>query len=373
MNRTVKRAMLLSICALITGCADSGNEKAKETTAMPQTTTDASSGETTASVSTEAATETEEVPETEKATETQEQTQEPGVAAADVSALFTGNFDDFVHLDDYGYIEGDRYLIYLEKDVNVPGDLITRIEEIMALDEKVLGLSFDVSDYAEFSDWRHTYYGDVFDGLPEDNDRIHIMISKETGDGYIEWSDSDEIMLFDQDFDPQYSSGEVIYHELAHVLRLRQSPMLGQVLEEGIAIYAEYNVSMERNTPCWSCIQFVTDEYSTPIFDDSLIREDPEEAFREYNVADRSSGQPEYQLGIRLVSFLVDEYGEDIFAKLSQTAAKYDFEEKDNDKVIAILKEATSDDVFDRFKVWMDEGWKVVNDHIVEYLRGYGF
>ncbi|MBR6898115.1 MAG: hypothetical protein IKN24_08090 [Lachnospiraceae bacterium] len=373
MNRTVKRAMLLSICALITGCADSGNEKAKETTAMPQTTTDASSGETPASVSTEAATETEDVPETEKATETQEQTQEPKVAAADVSALFTGNFDDFVHLDDYGYIEGDRYLIYLEKDVNVPGDLITRIEEIMALDEKVLGLSFDVSDYAEFSDWRHAYYGDVFDGLPEDKDRIHIMISKETGDGYIEWSVSDEIMLFDQDFDPQYSSGEVIYHELAHVLRLRQSPMLGQVLEEGIAIYAEYNVSMERNTPCWSCIQFVTDEYSIPNFDDSLIREDPEEAFREYNVADRSSGQPEYQLGIRLVSFLVDEYGEDIFAKLSQTAAKYDFEEKDNDKVIAILKEATSDDVFDRFKVWMDEGWKVVNDRIVEYLRGYGF
>ena len=294
-------------------------------------------------------------------------------AAVEVSARFSGNAADQVLMEDYGYLEGERYVLYLEKGTTLPGDLKNQMEEIMRMDEQILGLSFSVTDYAKNHHWREEFLGDAFQGIPASEDKVQIMIARDQGDGAIEWSDTNEIMLFDRDFDSKYNTDEVIFHELAHVLRLRQSPHLGQVLEEGIGCYAQYHGSILREKPCWSCLQFIRSETGESRFDDSVIIQDPEAVFREYNIADRSAAQPEYQYGFRFVSFLMEEYGDDILQRLSATATKYQFFETDNDKITEIIKEATSEDVFERFAKWLPEGWKRISGNIEDSLRKYGY
>ncbi len=294
-------------------------------------------------------------------------------AVTEVSARFSGNAGDQVLMEDYGYLEGERYVLYLEKGTTLPGNLKNQVEEIMRIDEQILGLSFSVTDYVKNHHWREVFLGDAFQGIQASEDKVQIMIARDQGDGAVEWSDTNEIMLFDWDFDPEYSTREVIFHELAHVLRLRQSPHLGQVLEEGIGCYAQYHGSILSETPCWSCLQYMSLETVESRFDDSVIIQDPEAAFREYNVADRNAAQPEYQYGFRFVSFLMEEYGDDILQRLSATAAKYQYLETDNDKIIEIIKEATSEDVFERFAKWLPEGWKRISENIKDSLRKYGY
>lgn len=309
----------------------------------------------------------------EHAGETEAQNAPQQDAPSEVTALFSGNAQDEVVLDDFCYVEGDRFIAYLGKGTKLPGNFIVYVEEIMRQEEELLGLSYSVADFAENVGWREYYFGDAFQAIPEPKDKIQIIIRQNVSDGGIEWSDTNEIMLFDEDFFPEISSGEAVYHELAHVLRLRQSEGLGQVIEEGIGAYVELRLALLRDTSCWSCIQYARDETFRSTFDDSVILEDPEGAFREFNVAERNGLEQEYQYGIRLISFLTEEYGGDVILRLSEAAAKRgDYSEKDNDVIIAILKEATSEDVFERFAKWLPDGWGRISKEIIEHLHKFG-
>ena len=46
-------------------------------------------------------------------------------------------------------------------------------------------------------------------------------------------------VLFDVDYDEENTGYKTVSHELAHLLRMDQSLFLGQVLEEGVGVYAE--------------------------------------------------------------------------------------------------------------------------------------
>lgn len=293
------------------------------------------------------------------------------IKAQDVSSFFDGASKDQVRMEDYGYLVGERYVLYFDKDTSFPGDLKRQIEEIMLMDEQVLGISFSVTDFVENKNWLEVYYGDVFRGIPKYQDKIHVMLAKDENDGAIPWTDGNEIMLFDSDFDPNYSSREMVYHEIAHALRLRHSLFLGKVLEEGIGVYAQYHVAQLLDTPCWCCIQFL--QSSAVGFDEAAVVADPEGKFREYNLGGRSKEQLEYQYGFRLITFLMEEYGNDVIQRLSTNAAKYQFSEEDNDVIILILKETTSEDVFERFAAWLPEGWKRTSEDIENSLKKYGY
>jgi hypothetical protein len=108
-------------------------------------------------------------------------------------------------------------------------------------------------------------------------------------------------------------------------------------------------------------------------YDTSEMKKDPEKVFREVNGAPRSKEQPEYAYGIRFVHFLFETYGMDVVKKLSVAAAKYDFSYDDTAAIIRVLKEATSDDVFERFAQWLPDGWKNWCAEYKEYMKPYGF
>lgn len=292
--------------------------------------------------------------------------------ADEFSSLLSGGEGAKISLEKNAYYLGDQFAIWMEKGVNLPENLPQMMESIMADEEALLGLQYANGNYAENGGWFEYYFGNEFQGIEYPSDRVNILMRTYKGDGAVEWSDTNEIMLFDEDVDLGVDSGETVYHELAHVLRLRQSPKLGQVLEEGIATYAQWKIASKRNTPCWSMIQYVNSESFLSNYDDAAILNDPEQAFREANLASRSAEQLEYQYGIRFITFLTEAYGPDVIKKLGEAAAKRSFSEDDNDAIIEVIREATSEDVFEQFGKWLPNGWRKCSEDIINSLKPYG-
>ena len=301
-----------------------------------------------------------------------EQTQAPEADVDELSELLARETGEMISFEKNTYYSGDRFALWIEKGAVLPRDVADRIKEVMEKEEALYGLSYDDHLFAENATARDFFFGDGFRGIPYPEDKVNVMIRVYKNDGAVEWADTNEVVFFDEDFDPEKSSGEVFYHEMAHVLRLRQSPNLGSVLEEGIGNYAEWRIALELGTPCWEMIQYVDDDTYLITFDPSAMLEDPEKAFREYTLADRSSSQNEYHYGTRFVAFLMEEYGTDVIARLSEAAAKRQFTWQDVDVIEEILRETTSEDVFERFGAWLPEGWRRCSREILDSLIPFG-
>ena len=142
--------------------------------------------------------------------------------------------------------------------------------------------------------------------------KLHCLLRTYKDDGAVEWSDTNEIMLFDEE-DPFVSN-----------------------------------------------------------YDETAILKDPEQAFREANLTPRSVEQIEYHYGIRFITFLTETYGSDVIRKLGEAASKRSFSEDDNDAIIEVIREATSEDVFEQFGKWLPKGWKKCSEDIINSLRPYG-
>ena len=311
-------------------------------------------------------------------------TEEPAESVADEpkpvpnepQLVLSGKHEDVTDVNEISYYEGGRYIIYFQKGTKIHGDIAALIEKVMKEEEDFCGLSYDDRTYLNANPeylWVLEEFGSDFNGLNNDNEKVNIMIVPYEGDGAIQWSDLNTILLFDEDFEEETNGLKTIYHEMAHLLRLRQSSNLGDILEEGIALYAEDNLCRKNNVADWDLVQFYDIDGYIPNYDASDIQNNPEKMFREINDADRSSEQPEYAYGIRFLYFLSETYGTDIIKKLTETAAKYDFEYNDTDMIIKVLKEASSEDVFELFGKWLPEGWKTWCEGYKAYMKPFGF
>ena len=155
--------------------------------------------------------------------------------------------------------------------------------------------------------------------------------------------------------------------------------MLGSVMEEGVALYAQDRLSRENDYPNWSMLQYVTYGGYVSMYDDSVIYDDPEEEFIRASLAERSGSQTDYQYGFRFVMFLMENYGTDIISKISVKAREYDLsslesvspDEKDMRTVVEIIKSCTEDDVFAKFVKWLPSGWEAYCREYVKYIERF--
>ncbi len=285
----------------------------------------------------------------------------------------SGDHDDIIKVDENSYVEGDGFYLFILKGSTVRGDYAVNVRRVMDELEKLYGMSFDMTDYAEEDDWKDFYYGGSFKDINTDFARISILVMPDPGDGTIEWAWKNEVKLFDTDLDCEGMTFDTVYHELAHVLRMHQGEGLGQVMEEGVALYAQDKLARTFDYPDWSIIQYIdTEDGFTSPYDHSEIIKDPEGVFAEVMTEERNTAQRNYQYGIRFVTFLMEEYGPDVILKISEVSRGYEFDENDADTVIEIIKTATSDDVFERFAAWLPEGWDAFCNDYVSYMRQFG-
>ena len=269
----------------------------------------------------------------------------------------SGNPDEVIKTDINSYYESKRFFLYIEKGCEIRGDIAVKLEGIMDELEEMYSLSYNKRFFDGDSDWRDFYFGGSFYGINEDCDKINVLIMDYKDDGRVEWATNNLVLLFDEDFDPQDTYIDVTYHEFTHLLRLNQSQHMGDIFEEGIAVNSQYRLAQKHNLPVWSIFVYTRDEGLLNPFDESVILNDAEQAFRDIEAGERDENQKEYQYGIRFVTFLLEEYGNDVIKDISDAAYNSNLEYGDTDKVISIIKQETSDDVFEKFSAWLPEGW----------------
>ena len=357
-----KAVAMVVLGLMLTACSGQGKEEPAESakgTNAAESSTEAAKEETTTE------------PATKPATTAQQGTESPEDKYPVIA--FSGKEEDKIEITQDSVYEGDRFVLLVENGSVLPGNAPQLIEDVMTIEEEISHLSFSVTDYAEKSSARSDWFGSGFSDYPYNNDKLYILVCKDTDSGAIEWSESNEVALFDSDFDKEATNYQTLYHEIAHALRLRQSPMLGKIVEEGFAVYMSYHTALKMNTPAWSMIQFVKIDGWENMYDDSELYEDPVKAFERINIAPRSADQPDYQYGIRLIEFMTGEYGDDILLRLSEYAAAHpDFRSGENEKIMDIIKAVTSDDVFERFSKWLEEGYPEFSKEVYEHLKNYG-
>ena len=298
------------------------------------------------------------------------------VTPKEPQVTLSGKAEDLLEIKECSYYEGDRYVLFFGKGAKIHGDIAKKIEQVMKEEEELFGLRYEKTDYLDSCPvlpLRFQELGCSFDGVNPNREKVDILIAHYEDDGAIEWSDVNTILLFDEDFEEETNGIKTIYHEMGHVLRLRHSPNLGNILEEGIGLYAEDMLCRKNSVADWDMIQYYDVDGYVVNFDTSEMKKDPEKVFRDVNAAARSAEQPEYAYGIRFVHFLFETYGTDVVKKLSDAAIKYSFNYDDTDMIIRVLKEATSDDVFTRFARWLPEGWKNWCAGYKEFMKPYGF
>ena len=283
----------------------------------------------------------------------------------------SGNPDEVIVTDVNSYYESKRFFLFIEKGCKIHGDIAVKLEGIMDELEEMYSLSFTKRFFDGDTDWRDFYFDGGFQGINEDCEKINIIIIDDKNDGSIEWASNNIVMLFDDDLNPESQYTDVIYHELTHVLRLNQSQHMGDIFEEGLATNSQYRLSQKHNLEVWSIFIYTRDDAMIDPFDESVIIKDAEQAYRDIEAAERDIYQKEYQYGIRFVTFLIEEYGENVIKDICDIAEASNLQYGDTDMVISIIKQATSEDVFEKFSAWLPEGWDRFTNEYNDYMRQF--
>lgn len=359
-KRMKKFSAILAVCLLCTACgrqpADTPTTGTNETPSLEVSASDAVISDDDAS--TDNATE----PDETAATET-----------APVRIEVSGNHEDVIVTDCDCYIEGESVIIYLQKGLSVPGDILTLTEKVMQDLSEVSGLSFDKS-YGEENpmECRDMYYEEgLFAEINKDAEKVNILVV-DLEPGYVEWACDHNAILDVENYEYNYSLYQTIYHELSHVLHHRNGVGLSSTLNEGYATYLASKTLQAKGMADWNTIQ----HFFPMEFDDQVILSG-EESFR----AEFEDVELPYNYGFRLLIFLTDTYGDDIFAKILAEATRQEYDagfdpnnkeaslQADSLQLISIIKSQTCDDVFAQFGTWYTENWSRLANEYMAYTE----
>ena len=377
---SVAVAALLASTSVLSSCSSKSSETEGTTSAAETTAvTSASQEETTAS-------ETEEmtsVPETEETT-TEETTTVNGRDTTPYEQItLDGERDHHFIATDFCFIESEQCVIFMEKDIEIPGDFVINVEAIIDEIEKELGIPYD-PDHYQYSDLidMSVYFGmnpwedwNVGRKIPiflvvdrEDVGRIpsacneyalfcmYEMFSDDLWKSVPSYRDNDWRRMDHIDYN-------TIAHELTHTIQGRNCE-LTSIMTEGIAELMGMSVvdALADSYPSIALTKesFFLYDYAVP---EMVNAENAERIFIEdYNQIDAAGRGAEYVYGRYLWQFLFEKNGADAFSKyvnkviavkLTYNYGNYD--EEIMGKYAELLKELYGEDVFTKFGDWCVE------------------
>jgi len=289
----------------------------------------------------------------------------------------SGNKEDVYTIEEDSYVEGTQAFIFLQKGISVRGDLLNVVETIMTDVSEASNLTFEKKhNHDKNVNYCDQYFEKgVFDGINKDYEKINILIVKLEGDN-IQYADYDQTVLDESDFDFSFDSCQTAYHELAHVLHSRNGVFMSEVLNEGFASYVTDKCLRKKNLPAWVSFPI----YMPVEFDESMIAQG-EQGFG----IETDDSHDNYVYGLRLLHFLEENYGLEGFNSILREATEKKFDksydpnneveskEEDRKQMIQIVRDAISQDVFEKFAVWYETKWEtVVDDYLTDMENSTG-
>ena len=282
-----------------------------------------------------------------------------------------GVADHYVTATDYSYIESEKYVLLLEKDVCLPGDFVVTLDAIVNEIEKEMGVSAIPSRCVGLTVPYMDFYfqdGNPWDGWSIDN-KIPIFVCadhKDVRPGCIGNQDYVRICLYDlfsKDLlnslksykkNKKLKLGYIDYvtiteHLATHIAFRNYEYHMPIIIAEGIGNYMSYTV-----------VDALADEHSNiktarnktyrydPGIPQAVKAKNAEEIFaKDYN-HDYSMGSANEVYGRYFCKFLKEEYGDDFYKRLNDGLNEYG----DTSQFAWIVKKTFGDDVFTKFGDW---------------------
>ena len=267
------------------------------------------------------------------------------------SLVLSGNPEDTYITTRPEYVEREDYIIFMDTGTKIYGNTPELIEEIFRMVEEESGLSRDVEpNYVpvenDIRKW--LFIRDEFIGIDPDAKKYHIYVvptsvsTPSGGYGYL--------IVNSMDLEIAAGDAYAIVHEYAHSLHTANGPWFSQILTEGFSTYMTAQVTGKEGS-----IPFKYDAYKDySDFSVKLTKENVEKNFLE----GQEYGFVNYAFGFRLMHFLMETYGEDIFKKIMEKGCKVVPEYTntlDREDSLACLKRCTSETVLEEFVDWYAE------------------
>ena len=292
----------------------------------------------------------------------------------------SGNRDDKFLTTEYCYLRSDKYVMFFDSDLSIPGDFKEKVDLIVDEVEKTVGLPFNYAYYVPekiyYDYWGYNPWQGI--GLYK---RIAIFVLVDREDvAYVSSANGEIMNLFEYDLYsdkfwnsvPSYRDNAwrrrgffdyaTVAHELTHVLTDRYANMTWS-LTEGMADYVaevvmerlqdtseDFKKSYEYMYLPTKIAKKVTPENAEAIFVDD---------FSDYEMVDRTDV---YTFGRMLCEFLGETYGEGFIRdhimaieRVSKNLNYGNMTQEDRQMLADKLKENFGDDVFTKFGAWYQE------------------
>ena len=323
------------------------------------------------------------------AAETSEETVTETSASIPVEKIeLDGNRKSKFTTTGFSYIESENLVIFMDKDVTLPGDFVVNTEAILKELESQLGISHISPRYNNPYVMDHSIYYEPLAGTDEhpnpwagrevgDKVQIFIVIDRKP-EGLISGATdygitlceyelfSDEIWNSIPEFRDSpwrrndYIDYSVIAHELTHTLTERNCD-LSLIMTEGIAQYMGYSAinKLASDYPSLATVKKKKD-FSDGSMPFKVNGKNAEQIFLDdFSTLDHAERGAEYYYGRRLWEYLYKQHGSDAFKifcdKLNTEGIEYQYNQYNESTMKEyerIVKELFGDDVFSDFGKW---------------------
>lgn len=352
------------------------------------TTADQTTTETTEETTTTTTTEATEATTTEPRWETEAPEENPKDTTPYEKITLDGDKKNTFVSTDFCYIESEKYVLLLDRDIKLPGDFVTNVDAIINEIERELGVSACPSDldYYTVSDMS-VYY----DKKDEDGNIINpwddwdigakipiFLVTDREDKARISCASYDftvicDYALFSDELwnsIPSYKNNgwrrskyvdySSIAHELTHTITLRHCDQTN-ILCEGIAQYMGKKIvdKLAKDYPSINeCKKgYNWDESNIP---QKVNAKNAEKIFiGDYHSLSHAQRGAEYYFGHHFWQYLFENYGDDAFVKynnmMHMKKIEYNQSSYDEDtvkEIAGIFKELYGDDVFSKFGKW---------------------
>ncbi len=265
--------------------------------------------------------------------------------------VLSGNAADEYVTTKQEYVVGERIILFLDEGIKVYGDTVELLEKLIAIAEKESGLYLE--NDTPFSnvkgndtDW--IFGQEAFTGVDPSGEKFHVYVVEY--DVCIPCAVGYGVVLNPIDLEIADGEGYTMIHETLHCLQMKNGVQMSSVMDEGFATYMGGRICDKDEEMNFNFDATMNYSY----YETKITKENAEEVF----CAEKEDNWENYLYGYRFMTYLYENYGDEIFIKILDSAspdASVSVASITAAEAVPYIKANTSDTVFEDFAVWLEQ------------------
>lgn len=348
-----KKILSTLLATLLVLCLSAGCAKGGETSTEATSSASVSQETTTSRVIPTSVTPI--YPGEESVAEWDEYTDEVEFPSEMKEVKFTGKKSDKIVSEEYTYYVGQKYVLLIDKNVELPGNYNTMVDDILDTMERISGLSFTTDRKTFYKNMCPTNSGEYpWDGIKTGNKYI-IQLNYKVRSNYFDGPDCRPgyVILTDSGMDtlPGYEVIECDYHrmmsEMSMALFYNYYPnMASSNNADGVLKYYVVETLEEK----YNDLKRLYNELGIEHFKSTITAENVEEVWVSSHLY-YDDWYEEKAVEELFIHYMLDTYGDKFFTTFLSTDSSLDAMTREQQA--ALLKEKFGEDVFVKYYEWV--------------------